>query len=318
MTPQLNDLLMDTALVEFVEEARASIGPTWRELGPYAVRELQQERIARRPPGLPGVAVADMSIADGLAVRLYLPESATGMALLVYLHGGMWTIGNLDSHDRLCRRLVREVGVAVLAVHYRRAPECPWPAAVDDAVAAVQWAQTRVAELTRGGVLMVAGDSAGGHLATLACLRLRDAGGPLPAAQILVCPNTDLTLSLPSAQEKRTGWGLTTDDIAWGAELWMPDPRLRADPRVSPLFEPDLSGLPPALIVTAEHDPLRDEGEAYAHRLMDAGVPTLLRREAKMIHGFLTLDTLSPAADAAGERLFGDISQMNIRPDSAM
>ena len=157
--------------------------------------------------------------------------------------------------------------------------------------------------------MAVAGDSSGGNLAALACLRLRDEGGPQPAAQILVTPNTDLTLSQPSARQKATGWGLDSDDVAWGAELWLPDPALLADPGVSPLYAADLGGLPPAVVVTAEHDPLRDEGDAYAARLADAGVRVLHRTEAGMIHGFLSMERISPAAAAAGDRLFADVAR---------
>jgi len=156
--------------------------------------------------------------------------------------------------------------------------------------------------------LAIAGDSSGGNLAALACLRLRDEGGPLAAAQILITPNTDLTFSQASVREKAAGWGLDAEDVRWAAGLWVPDPALRADPRVSPLCAADLGGLPPAVIVTAEHDPLRDEGDAYASRLAAAGVPVRHRVEAGMIHGFLTLDMVSPAAAAAGDRLFADIA----------
>jgi len=128
---------------------------------------------------------------------------------------------------------------------------------------------------------VVAGDSAGGILAALACLRLRGEGGPVPDAQVLVYPNTDLTLSQPSVSEKGTGWGLSADDVAWGAEQWVPDAAQRAGPTVSPLHATDLTGLPPGLVITAEHDPLRDEGEAYAARMAAAGVPTTHRRETK-------------------------------------
>jgi acetyl esterase len=257
-------------------------------------------------------SVNAVRIDGSLEGRLYRPGPGEAAALTVFLHGGMWTVGGLDSHDRLCRRLALGTGSAVLAVDYRRAPEHPAPAAVDDAVAALRWAADRRAGLAGNGgcPLLVAGDSSGGNLAALACVRLRDQGAPLPRAQVLAYPNTDLTLSRPSAKEKATGWGITTDVIAWGIEFWVPDPVRRADPAVSPLFEPDLAGLPAALIVTAEHDPLRDEGEAYAARLEAAGTPVLLRREPAMIHGFLTLDTRSPAAGAAGQRIFDDVARL--------
>jgi acetyl esterase len=315
VTDDWRDVLADAGLVEVVEGDRASSGPTWREIGPVAVRAAQQARVASRPAGPAVASVTDLRIADRMDGRLYRPTAEGAAALTVFLHGGMWTIGSLDSHDRLCRRMARATGSAVLAVDYRRAPEHPAPAAVDDAAAAVLWAAARRAELAGDGScpLLVAGDSSGGNLAALACLRLRDQKAALPHAQVLIYPNTDLTLSQPSVTEKAAGWGISIDDITWGIEFWVPDAARRGDPVVSPLFEPDLAGLPTALIVTAEHDPLRDEGEAYAAALEAAGTPVLLRREPAMIHGFLTLDTLSPAAAAAGERVFDDMSRL-IKP----
>ena len=312
VTDDLRDMLADAGLVEFVEDDRASAGPTCREVGPVAVREFQQARIASRPAGPPVESVTDLRIAGSIDGRLYRPTPGNGTALTVFLHGGMWTIGGLESHDRLCRRMALATGSAVLAVDYRRAPEHPAPAAVDDAVAAILWASARRAELAGDGrcPLLIAGDSSGGHLAALACLRLRSQEAALPDVQVLINPNTDLTLSLPSTRQKGVGWGITTDDIAWGIEGWVPDAGRRADPAVSPLFEPDLGGLPTALIVTAEHDPLRDEGEEYAARLEAAGTPVLLRRESGMIHGFIGLDTRSPAAAAAGQRVFDDMTRL--------
>ncbi|WBB67839.1 alpha/beta hydrolase [Micromonospora sp. WMMD812] len=248
-----------------------------------------------------------------VGTRLYRP-SAAAQPLVVFLHGGMWTIGDLESHDRACRRLAVQTGAAVLSVDFRRAPEHPWPAAVDDCVDVLRWAVTGGGSSAAvGGPTVVMGDSSGGNLAALACLRLREEGGPLPAAQILVYPNTDLTLSCPSARTKATGWGLSTDDVAWGAEQWVPDPSRRADAGVSPLFAADLGGLPPAVVVTAEHDPLRDEGNAYAARLAAADVPVRHRCEPGMVHGFLTLDTISPAAAAAGGRVFADVADLVVR-----
>jgi acetyl esterase len=228
--------------------------------------------------------------------------------LLVYFHGGGWTLGDLESHDRTCRRLARHADVAVLAVAYRRAPESVWPAALDDALAAYEWAHAHAPTLVGSAAVGVAGDSAGGNLATLLCLRLRDAGEPQPVAQLLAYPNTDLTFSSPSVITEGAGWGLQADDALWFAEQWVPDPAQRSHPRVSPLHEPDLSGLASAVVVTAEHDPLHDEGDAYASRLMAAGVATTHRCEVGMVHGFLSLDLVSPAAAAAAGRYFDDVA----------
>ena len=307
MAEPIDAPLADAELTAFIKAVRQDPGPPARVVGAVELRRAQRLRAEARPPG-PGIAhVEDLTVGPaGVGARLYRP-SARGGPLVVFLHGGMWTIGDLESHDRACRRLALGAGTAVLSVDFRRAPEHPWPAAVDDCVDAIRWA---AAGGVPGGAgpIVVMGDSSGGNLAALACLRLRDEGGPLPAAQVLLYPNTDLTLSCPSTRSKATGWGLTTDDVAWGAEQWVPDPSHRADPEVSPLHAVDLGGLPPAVVVTAEHDPLRDEGDAYAARLAATDVPVRHRCEAGMVHGFLTLDTLSPAAAAAGERVFADVT----------
>ncbi|MFE4602226.1 alpha/beta hydrolase [Kitasatospora indigofera] len=303
--------LADAELAAFVAAVRRDPGLPARAVGAAELRRAQRLRVAARPRGPEIPRVEDLVVGPaGVGARLYRPAPEP-RALVVFLHGGMWTIGDLESHDRACRRLAAGTGAAVLSVDHRRAPEHPWPAAVDDGVQAVRWALAGgAAGAGIAGPTLVMGDSSGGNLAALACLRLRDEGGPLPAAQVLAYPNTDLTLSAPSVRSKGTGWGLAADDVAWGAEQWVPDPSRRADPAVSPLYAADLGGLPPAVVVTAEHDPLRDEGDAYAARLAAAGVPVGHRREGGMVHGFLTLDTVSPAAAAAGERLFADVTDL--------
>ncbi|GAA4585040.1 alpha/beta hydrolase [Planotetraspora phitsanulokensis] len=300
--------LADAELADFISTIRAHPGPPARDIGPAALRDAQRRRVMTAPRG-PSLPLVDDFPINDLPVRLYRPASGS-LPLVVLLHGAMWTIGDLESHDRARCRLAATAEVAVLAVDVRRAPEHPWPAAVDDAVTAVRWADQHRTLLGTAGTPAVAGDSSGGNLAALTCLRLRDEGGPTPLAQILIYPNTDLTLSQPSVLEKGTGWGLDADAVAWGAEMWVPDASMWADPRVSPLHAPDLGGLPRALVVTAEHDPLRDEGDAYARRLAAAGVPVDHHCEAKMVHGFLTLDAVSPAAAAAGDRLFARMADL--------
>ncbi|WP_030672785.1 alpha/beta hydrolase [Streptomyces cellulosae] len=311
MAELIDPSLADAELTAFIEAVRQDPGPLARAVGAAELRRAQRLRAEARPPGPEIAHVEDLTVGSAVVgARLYRP-SAGRRPLVVFLHGGMWTIGDLESHDRACRRLARSTDTAVLSVDFRRAPEHPWPAAVDDCVDAIRWAAAGgVSSAGIAGPIVVMGDSSGGNLATLACLRLRDEGGPLPAAQILVYPNTDLTLSCPSTRSKATGWGLTTADVAWGAEQWVPDSSRRADPEVSPLYAADLGGLPPTVVVTAEHDPLRDEGDAYAARLAAANVPVRHRCEAGMVHGFLTLDTLSPAAAAAGDRVFADVTDM--------
>ncbi len=252
--------------------------------------------------------VRDMRIA-GLGARLYRPGPEE-VPLVLYVHGGGWTICNLETHDRVCRRLADGARVAVLAIDYRLAPEHRWPAAVDDVVEVLGWIAGSPSELgsTRG--LAVVGDSAGGTLATLSCLRVRDEHpAALPELQVLICPNTDLTGSQRSMREKAVGFVLTADAVRFFNSQWVPDPAMWADPRVSPLHCTDLSSLPASLIVTAEHDPLRDEGEAYAAALARAGVGVQLRRERGLIHGFLLMDEVSPGCAVAGERVAADISK---------
>jgi acetyl esterase len=309
VTEQPEPDLADDGLAAWLAQIRATPRSSARDSDATSLRADSAARIASRPRGPELPSVVDITI-DGdpaLSARLYRP-GLNPLPLLVFFHGGGWTFGSLDSHDGTCRTLAQQSHVAVLAVDYRLAPEHPWPAAVDDALAAYRWARLIAAELVGTDVVGVAGDSSGGNLAALCCLRLRDAGEPQPRVQVLVCPNTDLTFSRPSAVEKATGWGLEADDARWFAEQWVPDPVMRDDPRVSPLAEPDLAALAPAIVVTAEHDPLRDEGNAYAEALAAAGVPVVHRVESGQVHGFLGLDSVSPAAGEALARLATDIA----------
>ena len=313
----LADSVADATLVAYLRALRADPGPAARDVGAVGLRADSRARVALRElgPGLPHVENLSIPGDPPVQARFYRP-AGQALPLVVYLHGGGWTFGDLDSHDRPCRRLAVSAEVAVLALDYRRAPEDPWPAAVDDAVVALQWAAANRAQLGVGTILAVAGDSAGGNLAALACLRLRALGSDILAAQLLLYPNTDLSLSSLSVEEKATGWGLAADDAQWFAEQFVPDRRMRSDPLVSPLFEPDLSSLPPALIITVEHDPLRDEGDAYAAALGGAGVTVTHRCEQGMVHGFLGMDLVSPAAAAAGERFFDDVRRLLHPPRS--
>ena len=221
----------------------------------------------------------------------------------------MWVLGDLDTHDRLCRRIAAGAGVEVLAVDYRLAPEHPWPAAVEDAVAVV-----RHAALRRDGAVAIGGDSAGGCITALAALALRDGDDEagLLAAQLLVCPNADLTGVHASFAEKGAGFGLEAGDVREAAALWMPDTERHGDGTVSPLHARDLSGLPPAVVITAEHDPLRDEGAAYAARLTAAGVPATHRCEPGLRHGFVQEDA-DPKAEVATDRFIADV-RLTLRP----
>ncbi len=223
-------------------------------------------------------------------VRLTTPESCGGSVCpgLVYFHGGGWVAGSIATHDHLCRAIANEAGVAVVSVDYRLAPEFPFPAAVEDADAATIWVSENAEELgidpTR---LAVGGDSAGGNLAAVVARRARDRGGPPLAFQVLLYPATDADLNTQSYLENADGYFLTRAAMSWYWDHYLPDRARRLDPDASPLRAEDLTGLPPALVLTAEYDPLRDEGEAYARRLAEAGVKVTTAAYPGMIHGFL-------------------------------
>lgn len=301
--------LADAALTRFIAGLNAQPSLSAAETGPRALREGLEEGAAARPKGPEMHTVRDVAIPpDHIPARLYRPVAGP-TAMVVYLHGGGWVIGSIHTHDRACRRLAAASGLAVLSLGYRLAPEHPWPAAVDDAMAALEWVASRPPELgPPPPAVAIAGDSAGGTVAALACLRARDqAPQASPAVQALIYANTDLTNSGPSMRSEGHGFGLEAADLDWFSAQWVPDPALRRDPRVSPLYAPDLTGLPAAIVITCEHDPLRDQGEAYAARLRDAGVLLTGRREQGMTHHFMLWDLISPACSAAADRVASDL-----------
>jgi acetyl esterase len=304
----------DEELVRYVLELRAAPGVPIRHLGAAALRARSRERAESRPAGPELEQVRDRTVGslNPIPVRVYR-TTLEPRPVIVYLHGGGWTIGDLDTHDGLARRIALATDCAVVAVDYRRAPEHQWPIAVQDAANVVTWVLRSEAELRHGGVVAIAGDSAGGNIAALVCLERRDRHLPPLAAQWLAYPNTDLTLSQPSVRENAYGWGLDSDDVHWFVEQWVPDASRRADPDVSPLFERNLTGLPPIVVVTAEHDPLRDEGDAYADLIAFAGGRVVHRMEPGLVHGFLGLGHISPACAAAEARAFADLAAL-LRP----
>jgi acetyl esterase len=249
--------------------------------------------------------VTDLAIpgpAGPLPARFYEPP---GLGLedrpsIVYFHGGGWTIGELDTCDCVCRFLALNTPATVLSVGYRLAPEHPFPAAVDDALAAFRWAAV---DNKRLGVdpsrIAVAGDSAGGNLAAAISLLSQDGNGPAPAMQALIYPVTDAVGGQRSRDQFASGFLLTKADMDWFERHYLPPGADKTDPRVSMLRAGDLSGLPPAYVTTAGFDPLRDEGEAYAARMRDAGVQVTLRRHPGLIHGFANMTEVSGTARAA-------------------
>src|SRR6185503_16694189 len=239
--------------------------------------------------------------AGPMPVRLYKPhESPPPRPLIVYYHGGGWVVGGLDTHDATCRHLAHETQAAVLAIDYRLAPEHRFPAAVDDAVAAFEWAVREATSLDCDpSHLAVAGDSAGGNLAAVVAQQATRAGGPKPVVQLLIYPVTDLSTKHPSYRLFSQGFFLTEAEMDWYRGHYLPDEATAHDPRASPLLATDLQRLPPAIVVTSGFDVLRDEGEAYARRLQDAGVPVEHRRIPGQIHGFANATAVSRTARQA-------------------
>jgi len=237
--------------------------------------------------------------AGDLRARVYRPEADGPWPTVVLFHGGGWVIGDLETHDNTARSICRDCRAVVVSVDYRLAPEAPFPAAVQDAVVATEWVAAHLMDFGGDERLAVAGDSAGGNLAAVVAQHLRDVGGPRLAGQFLIYPAVDMTGEYPSRAENATGYFLDEPTMVWFAGHYAADPGLHPDPRLSPIRADDLSGLAPAVVVTAEFDPLRDEGEAYAARLHAAGVPTEVRRFGGMIHGFFDMGTHSPGAQQA-------------------
>jgi acetyl esterase len=222
-----------------------------------------------------------------LPVRIYRPEGEAPFPALVYYHGGGWVVCNLDTHDAPCAAIANRTGCVVVSVDYRLAPEHRFPAAVEDAWAALEWVAGHADEI---GVdprrLAVGGDSAGGTLAAVVARWARERGGPALACQVLVYPVTDADLNTESSLRNADGYALTRDSMAWYWDQYLPAAHARSNPDAAPLRAVDLSGLPPALVITCEYDPLLDEGTAYARRLGEAGVPVTHISEPGMVHGF--------------------------------
>ncbi|MFI7613558.1 alpha/beta hydrolase [Nonomuraea terrae] len=291
---------LDDATTQFLKLMGEAGGRPMHEMSPEEARG--QFGVLRDLYGKgPEVArVEDVSISadDGgsFPARVLTPEG-DARGVIVYYHGGGWVIGAVDEFDTLGRLLAHRTGCTVVLVGYRLAPEHRYPTAARDAYAALLW----TAATMPGLPIVVAGDSAGGNLSAVVARRARDEDGPAIALQVLVYPVTDCDLDNASYRDPENQLMLTRDTMVWFWDHYAPDPAARAHPDASPLRADDLSGLPPAVVLTAEHDVLRDEGEAYAERLREAGVPVEFQRVDGQMHGFFTMVNLLPAQATALE-----------------
>jgi acetyl esterase len=288
------------ALLTLIEQK--GLPPT-HTLTPVEARHWYRERRFVTQPAPPEVALVRELDADGIPLRLYRPIGSTAqqaLPVLVYYHGGGWVIGDLDSHDTLCRELANGSGCAVVAVDYRMGPEHRFPAAVDDALAATRWVRANAASLQLDASrLAVGGDSAGGNLAAVVAIAARDAGDLPVAFQLLIYPATDQRRGAPSHESNGQGYLLTKDSMDYFHDHYIDDPKHDLDWRASPLLHADLSRLPPAFVLTAGYDPLRDEGLQYAQALTDAGTRSALVCFERQIHGFITMGKVLDEAKVA-------------------
>ncbi|PZW37843.1 acetyl esterase [Humitalea rosea] len=304
-------MMLDRDAAQMLEAIASAARPPWDALSPEEARaSYMAGREATMPAPMPVAEVRDIAIPGphgAIPLRLYRPATApaSGSPALAFFHGGGWVLGNLESHDGVCRHLAGRSGCVVVAVDYRLAPEHKFPGALDDAFAATRWLAAEALALgldpTR---LAVGGDSAGGNLAAAACLLAREAGGsPAIAFQLLLYPATDFAMDTGSHRSFGEGHLLTRANMVWFRDHYLNHPGEAADWRASPLRAASLAGLPPAYVLTASHDPLRDEGEAFALRLVEAGIPVTLWRVPGLIHGFLPMGKAIAASGAALDRV---------------
>jgi acetyl esterase len=308
-------MAIDEATAGFLAQLAETGMKPLHEMTPDEARALGDQLKDLYGPGPDVASSTDHTLtgADGgeFDVRVLVPQRPVG-SLVVYYHGGGWVIGNIDEYDNLGRQLATLLGAAVVLVNYRKAPEHRYPAAVEDSWAALQWAAAQMTEIAGGQVpLVVMGDSAGGNLSAIMAQRARREGGPELARQVLIYPVTDADLDNGTYRDPENQLLLTRESMVWFWDHYAPDPASRRNPDASPLqaADADLAGLAPAVVLTAEHDVLRAEGEAYADRLRAAGVPTELRRFPGQMHGFFSMVGVLPGSaaglDYVAEQLSG-------------
>ena len=277
--------------------------PAYHTLSPKEARQLFRETRPASTPQPPAIGTVKDLSAGEIPIRVYRPAGvpdSTRLPVLVYYHGGGWVIGDLDTHDTLCRQLTAGAGISVIAVDYRLAPEHKFPAAADDAWAATTWIVAHAAELgVDASKLAVGGDSAGGNLAAVVALQARDAGGPKIALQVLNYPVTDVGAETQSYRDLADGYMLTREGMRWFIAHYLGKPQDAEDWRASPIRATSFEGVAPALIITAGYDPLRDEGDAYAQKLRAAGVSVDHVTFGGMIHGFIPMGKLIETGNRA-------------------
>lgn len=296
-------MAIDEATMKFLAAAAEAAGPDARPMWHMEPAEARAASAAMSEmfgagPDMHRTEDHTLTGFDGghFAVRVHVPAgNPTG--LFVYIHGGGWVVGDIDGYDTLGRQLAEKTGNAVVLANYRKAPENPFPAAVEDSWTALQWAAEHMQDITGAKVpLFVGGDSAGGNLSAVMALRARDENGPELAGQMLVYPVTDADFTRPSYDEPENQTLLTKEFMVWFWDHYVADPAQRSHPHASPLRAESLKGLPPALVVTAAHDVLRDEGEAYARRLRDEGVDVEFHRWPGQMHGFFSMVNVLPGS----------------------
>ena len=273
----------------------------FRSQGPALVRaNFNQLASKLRKPDEPVARVEDRTLDGRFRIRLYRPEGQAPFPILIYFHGGGWVVGDLESHDHVCRALARRSASIVVSVDYRLAPEVPYPGPLDDGETALRWVAAHAAEVDgKADRISVGGDSAGANLAAGLALRMRERGGPRIAHQLLIYPVTDRNFETESYREFASGFGLTRANMQWFWDCYLPGVSGAPVPEAAPLRASSLKGLPPAFVLTAEYDVLRDEGEAFARRLNKEGVAVRGTRFQGMNHGFIRMAALFPQADHA-------------------
>lgn len=291
---------LDPQVQTLLEKLDASGIPPFHTLSVVKARQAMLDLFGRKQNPLPVHRVEDRDIpgiAGTIPIRIYTPEGEGPFPVLVYFHGGGWVLGSMATHDPICRELTRAVGCVVVSVDYRLAPEHPFPVPLEDCYAAVCWVARHAANINGDAQrIAVGGDSAGGNLAAAVALTARDRGTPSLAYQLLIYPVTDYAFDTGSYQENGQGYFLTKDMMVWFWQHYLRHEDDGLNPQAAPLRAQHLYGLPSTLVLTAEFDPLRDEGEAYAERLQAAGVPVVYRCYQGMIHGFLGLTSMLDTA----------------------